>query len=84
MKNIILVIGLTPQGLSVLRTLSRAGYKVFAFYNNKKQVGRYSKYGTKIFYQSISELNLYSQNHRLSSFMLYHIRRDARIYFTRL
>lgn len=56
MKNIILVIGLTPQGLSVLRTLSRAGYKVFAFYNNKKQVGRYSKYGTKIFYQSISEL----------------------------
>lgn len=43
----IIVIGLTPQGLSVLRTLSRAGHNVIALYQNDKNVGVKSKYGTK-------------------------------------
>lgn len=56
MKKVIIVIGLTPQGLSVLRTLSREGIEVVAFYNSKRQVGRYSKYGKKVYFQSIIEL----------------------------
>lgn len=55
MKKII-IIGLTPQGLSVLRTLSRAGADVTAFYMNKRNVGVYSKYGRKIQFLDISDL----------------------------
>ena len=47
MKTII-IIGLTPQGLSVLRVLAQAGYNVIALYHNKKNIGVKSKYGTKI------------------------------------
>ena len=52
----IIVIGLTPQGLSVLRTLSQAGKKVFALYQNKKNIGVKSKYGTKIQFSNSKDL----------------------------
>lgn len=52
----VFVIGLTPQGLSVLRTLSRKGVRVIAFYMNKKNVGVHSKYGEKIFCKDAYDL----------------------------
>ena len=52
----IIVIGLTPQGLSVLRVLAQAGRKVIALYQNKKNVGVNSKYGTKIQFNDSNEL----------------------------
>jgi predicted ATP-grasp superfamily ATP-dependent carboligase len=55
MKEFI-IIGLTAQGLSLMRTLCRAGYKVIAFTNNSKVVGFYSKYGDKRIFSSISDL----------------------------
>ena len=56
MENNVIIIGLTPQGLSVLRVLSRAGVDVVAFYMNKKNVGVHSKYGTKILFNDIHDL----------------------------
>ena len=60
-----IIIGLAPQGLSVLRMLSKAGYEVIAF-TNKKTVGYYSKYGDKRTFTNIDELkkqiDLISQN----------------------
>lgn len=55
MKPFILI-GLTPQGLSMLRLLSRAGYKVIAFTNTKSAVGYGSKYGEKYVFNSIEDL----------------------------
>lgn len=51
-----IIIGLTPQGLSVLRTISREGAEVYAFCNTKNNVGYYSKYGKKIVFNNINEL----------------------------
>lgn len=51
-----IVIGLTPQGLSVLRVLAQAGRKVIALYQNKKNIGVNSKYGTKIQFNDSNEL----------------------------
>lgn len=56
MENNVIIIGLTPQGLSVLRVLSRAGTDVVAFYISKKNVGVHSKYGTKILFNDIPDL----------------------------
>ena len=58
MKKII-IIGLTPQGLAMLRILSRAGHQVIAFTNTKKVVGYYSKYGDKRIFNDV--VNLKSQ-----------------------
>jgi len=55
MKKII-IIGLTPQGLSLLRILSRYGVDVVAFYQNPRNVGVYSKYGQKKHFVDISDL----------------------------
>lgn len=52
----IIVIGLTPQGLSVLRVLSQAGHNVIAFYQNEKNIGVKSKYGKKIKFNNPDEL----------------------------
>lgn len=52
----IIVIGLTPQGLSVLRVLSMAGHNVIAFYQNKKNIGVKSKFGTKIQFADSGDL----------------------------
>jgi predicted ATP-grasp superfamily ATP-dependent carboligase len=55
-NNKIIIIGLTPQGLSLLRTLSREGVSVTAFYQNPKNVGVYSKYGDKIHFHDAKDL----------------------------
>jgi predicted ATP-grasp superfamily ATP-dependent carboligase len=55
MKPIILI-GLTPQGLSMLRLLARAGFRVIAFTNTKQTVGYESKYGEKYLFGSAQEL----------------------------
>ena len=52
----IIVIGLTPQGLSVLRVLSQAGKEVIALYQSKRNIGVKSKYGTKIQFNDSNEL----------------------------
>ena len=54
-KNLI-IIGLTPQGLSLLRTLSRLGCNVTAFYHDNKNIGVHSKYGEKIQFEDIYDL----------------------------
>lgn len=54
-----IILGLTPQGLAILREIGKAGADVTAFYNSKKNVGCHSKYGKKIFYDSIAELREY-------------------------
>ncbi len=55
-NNCIIIIGLTPQGLSLLRCLSRIGVHVIAFYQNPKNVGVYSKYGEKVQFHDINDL----------------------------
>lgn len=52
----IIIIGLTPQGLSVLRVLSQAGKEVVALYQSKRNIGVKSKYGTKIQFNDSNEL----------------------------
>ena len=54
--NTFLIIGLHPQGLSMLRILSRAGHHVIAFAISKKAVGNYSKYGDKRIFSTIEDL----------------------------
>lgn len=54
--NTFILIGLHPQGLSMLRILSRAGHKVIAFANSKKAIGYYSKFGDKRIFSTIKEL----------------------------
>ena len=51
-----IVLGLTPQGLSILRGLGKSGVDVTAFCTSKRNVGYYSRYGKKCVYRSISEL----------------------------
>ena len=51
-----IIVGLTPQGLSVLRTLARAGGEVHAFCHSRKNVGYYSRYGQKTLFGNIGEL----------------------------
>lgn len=51
-----IILGLTPQGLSLLRILGRAHADVSAFCTSKKNVGYHSKYGRKVLYTNISEL----------------------------
>ena len=51
-----IVLGLTPQGLAILRGLGKSRADVTAFCTSKKNVGYYSRYGKKIIYSSISEL----------------------------
>lgn len=55
-KRIYLVLGLTPQGLSVLRTLARAGADVVALCNSKKNVGYHSRYGRKFLFDNVADL----------------------------
>lgn len=54
-----IIIGLTPQGLSILRELGKAGADVTAFCNSKHNVGYHSRYGKKIFFADIPELKEY-------------------------
>lgn len=56
MKSII--IGLTPQGLSLLRIMSRAGIEVFALCHSSHEVGYKSRYGIKKIYHNSDELKL--------------------------
>jgi predicted ATP-grasp superfamily ATP-dependent carboligase len=51
-----LIIGLTPQGLSILRILSRAGFRVVAFTNTRNAAGFRSRYGEKRLFSSIDDL----------------------------
>lgn len=51
----IVVLGLTPQGLALLRTFSKAGYNVFAV-GFRKDVGIYSKYGSIHVIDSLGDL----------------------------
>ena len=51
-----IILGLTPQGLSLLRILGRAQADVTAFCTSPKNVGYRSRYGKKIVYDNISEL----------------------------
>lgn len=55
-NKIVFVLGLTPQGLSVIRTLARAGHRVLAFGTSKRQVGYHSRYGEKYIFYSVEEL----------------------------
>lgn len=54
--NKIFVLGLTPQGLSVLRVLSRSGVPVIAFCSSARNVGYHSRYGEKILFDDIKDL----------------------------
>lgn len=51
-----IILGLTPQGLSLLRILGRANADVTAFCTSKRNVGYHSKYGTKKLYSNMAEL----------------------------
>ena len=51
-----IILGLTPQGLSVLRILGRAGADVTAFCSSKHNVGYHSRYGEKVVFSDIDEL----------------------------
>lgn len=51
-----IILGLTPQGLSLLRVLGRAGADVMAFCTSVKNVGYHSRYGKKVCYKDIAEL----------------------------
>lgn len=52
----IIVIGLTAQGLALLRLLTKAGYQVVAFSDSKNAVGMRSKYGRKVVFSSVLDL----------------------------
>ncbi len=56
--NPVILIGLTPQGLSMLRVLSRAGANVVAFCSSKRNVGYSSKYGKKYLFKNTDDLKL--------------------------
>lgn len=57
-KQQVIILGLTPQGLSLLRELGKAGINIHAYYTKKHQVGVYSKYGEKHFVRNIQDLKL--------------------------
>lgn len=52
----VILIGLTPQGLSLLRLLARNGYEVFAFSNTARSVGFKSKFGHKHLFKDVDDL----------------------------
>lgn len=54
-----IILGLTAQGLALLRELGRAGADVTAFCTSKKNVGYHSRYGTKILYGNVNELRMH-------------------------
>lgn len=51
-----IILGLTPQGLALLRELGRVGADVTAFCQSKHNVGYSSRYGKKIFFRNVEEL----------------------------
>lgn len=51
-----IILGLTPQGLALLRELGRAGADVYAFCASKSNVGYRSRYGVKHVCSSMDEL----------------------------
>lgn len=51
-----IILGLTPQGLALLRELGRVGVDVTAFCQSKHNVGYTSKYGKKILFRNVEEL----------------------------
>lgn len=55
-KHTIIIIGLTPQGLSLLRSLSRIGIQVIALYQHTNNVGVSSRYGKKVCFKDVDEL----------------------------
>jgi len=57
-NKLVVILGLTPQGLSLLRTLSQTYAIIHAFYINKKQVGVYSKYGHRKYVKDVQQLKL--------------------------
>lgn len=54
-----IILGLTPQGLALLRELGKAGADVTAFCSSKRNVGYHSRYGEKICYHNMAELKQY-------------------------
>lgn len=65
-KRKYIILGLTPQGLALLRTLGKAGADVTAFCTSKKNVGYHSRYGKKICYRDIDELRIFVRDILLS------------------
>ena len=57
-KKLVVILGLTPQGLSLLRTLSHTCSNIHAYYISKKQIGIYSKYGDKKYVKDIQCLKI--------------------------
>lgn len=62
LDNKYLILGLTAQGLALLRELGRAGADVTAFCTSRKNVGYHSRYGKKICYRTIAELRNHISN----------------------
>ena len=58
MTKKVFIVGLTPQGLSLLRVFSRAGVEVIAFCNNKRNVGYHSRYGRKVLFDGVDDLKM--------------------------
>lgn len=52
----VIVIGLTAQGLSLLRLLARAGLDVIAYTNTESAVGFHSRYGRKEVFSTVGSL----------------------------
>lgn len=65
-KRKYIILGLTPQGLALLRTLGESGADVTAFCTSKKNVGYHSRYGKKICYRDIDELRIFIRDIVLS------------------
>ena len=70
----IIILGLGPQGLALLRTYSKAGYHVIAV-GLKDDVGIYSRYGDKHIIGSYQEFIEISKNN-LSGDEIVHITSD--------
>jgi predicted ATP-grasp superfamily ATP-dependent carboligase len=60
--NTYIILGLTPQGLALLRGLGKAGADVTAFCTSKKNVGYHSRYGKRICFHAIAELRTHINN----------------------
>ena len=58
----VILLGLTSQGLSMLRMLSRQQWQVLAFTESTHQVGYYSKYGEKRLFADIHDLKCQLKN----------------------
>lgn len=57
-----IILGLTPQGLALLRELGKAGADVTAFCTSKRNVGFHSRYGKKFCYQNMLDLKCMISN----------------------